>query len=563
MSETPPGTSISATVYAAGVPTLDATDFPNGGTPFKDSAGDWFVAQGGSVSPASLVSGVLEAGTGTPEFDLGWATGTHNARGTWDFSGATVTGLGAGMDGTFVGLTDTPADYGSAAVGDMPVINAAKTGLEFSTPYSSPLTEQGDILTRSADQEIRLAIGPVNSFLSSNGAQPKWGKASTTGGVQITGANFELEIMPAAATSTQASVESDAGGAFVAAATGSLAGAMVAADKSKLDGVEALADVTSTAILATLTTTGDLLVRSAGAMSRISSSDYGLPLVSTGAGAVPRYLALPSSGIASAAVTEDKIDADAVTTSKIEDEAVTASKIGLGAITATRIATDAVETLKLKDLNVTEAKLAAGSVTSTKIGALAVNGEDHIQTDSIIGSHIGAGEIGTSHLGSEVVTRAKIADSARADHLLPLWGRRSGTWDAGQKIRLLYDTTDNFNRLRVPAGKTFELLYASISMHNGSATGSDWSYRAGVREYNDDQSSSGGTYHYANATATWTSSVASDHVFFEAAWDGTTPLASITGGAAVTLMPFVENEASSPGTTTSENCHITLVGRIV
>jgi hypothetical protein len=70
MSEAAPGTGAAATVWAARIPTLNPTDFPNGGRPFKDASGSWFVATRGQLVPATLGGTTLSKATSTTPADL-------------------------------------------------------------------------------------------------------------------------------------------------------------------------------------------------------------------------------------------------------------------------------------------------------------------------------------------------------------------------------------------------------------------------------------------------------------------------------------------------------------
>ena len=100
MSEAAPRAGQVAMIWPERIPKTDADDFPNGGRPWKDTAGNWFVTDpAGVVTKADLVSGVLEAhGTNAPAaLDLGNANVDLTVKGEIDFASATVVGLpGAG-----------------------------------------------------------------------------------------------------------------------------------------------------------------------------------------------------------------------------------------------------------------------------------------------------------------------------------------------------------------------------------------------------------------------------------------------------------------------------------
>ncbi|HGY90390.1 MAG TPA: hypothetical protein ENK43_04360 [Planctomycetes bacterium] len=96
MAESIPTAGMVGILWPKRIPTLDATDFPNGGTPFLDALGNWVVASGGTLTPATLTGNTLTATTGsppTPTVDLGNSGATQNVQGTIDFSSSTVVGL--------------------------------------------------------------------------------------------------------------------------------------------------------------------------------------------------------------------------------------------------------------------------------------------------------------------------------------------------------------------------------------------------------------------------------------------------------------------------------------
>ena len=114
-------------------------------------------------------------------------------------------------------------------------------------------------------------------------------------------------------------------------------------------------------------------------------------------------------GLASDAVTSDKIGFGAVTAAKIEDDAVTSSKIAFGAVTSAKIDDDAVTSTKIHDFAVTTskiedeavstAKIAFGAATAEKIGYRAVTTEK-IEEEAVTSSKILDGTIQAKDLGS-------------------------------------------------------------------------------------------------------------------------------------------------------------------
>lgn len=102
MSEAAPAAGAVAVLRGPGLPVLDGTDFPDGGTAFQDPSSEWFVIiPDGIVVSATLSDGTLTEKTtspNTPVMHLGLFGGNVVPRGAWDFlSTAGVTGLmGAG-----------------------------------------------------------------------------------------------------------------------------------------------------------------------------------------------------------------------------------------------------------------------------------------------------------------------------------------------------------------------------------------------------------------------------------------------------------------------------------
>mgnify|MGYP003154081500 CR=1 FL=1 len=99
-------------------------------------------------------------------------------------------------------------------------------------------------------------------------------------------------------------------------------------------------------------------------------------------------------------------------------------------------------------------------------------------------------------------------------------------------------------------------------IQNGSSAGT-YAYRAGVTEYASDSSTGSATARYAVDADEWTDTTTGGHYYGYKRWDGVTALASVTGGAAISILPFLMSQSSSPGTTTSDNCHVIVIGRFV
>lgn len=100
-----------------------------------------------------------------------------------------------------------------------------------------------------------------------------------------------------------------------------------------------------------------------------------------------------------------KLDED-----NLQNLAVTTTKIANAAVTDIKLATDSVTTLKIKDLNVTVDKLAADSVTTTKIKDLNVT-LAKMAANSVDSSKIVDGSIAAADLGTDAVETAKIKNA--------------------------------------------------------------------------------------------------------------------------------------------------------
>lgn len=125
MTESIPTAGMVAKLWPARLPTLDATDFPNGGKPFKDAAGNWFVATAGALIAATESGGVLtedDTDPATPALSAGNSSAAVTPVGAWDLSGENVTGVAKNLvwsqtlrPGDFH-MLDTGAGYGDAGL---------------------------------------------------------------------------------------------------------------------------------------------------------------------------------------------------------------------------------------------------------------------------------------------------------------------------------------------------------------------------------------------------------------------------------------------------------------
>ena len=95
----------------------------------------------------------------------------------------------------------------------------------------------------------------------------------------------------------------------------------------------------------------------------------------------------------------------------LTDLIITSAKLATAAVTNDKVETSAITTAKLADLAVDAAKLANSSVTATKIANLAV-GTAAIQDAAIVSAKIANLAVGNAAIANLAVTNAKIADLA-------------------------------------------------------------------------------------------------------------------------------------------------------
>lgn len=161
-------------------------------------SGDATIAAGGALTLASIIVAGGPTGSATVAPIITWdAKGrlTVVSSATITPAASSITGGQAltEVDDTNVTLTlgGTPATALLKAVsltlGWTGQLSIARGGTGQSTALAafnalSPLTTRGDLLTRDASNNVRLAIGAANTVLGSNGTDPAWVAAGATGG---------------------------------------------------------------------------------------------------------------------------------------------------------------------------------------------------------------------------------------------------------------------------------------------------------------------------------------------------------------------------------------------
>lgn len=118
--------------------------------------------------------------------------------------------------------------------------------------------------------------------------------------------------------------------------------------------------------------------------------------------------AVTTAKLALLAVTGDILAAGAVTETKITDDAITSPKILAGAITTVKLAALAVTASEIAADAVIAVKIATGAVTTAKLDALAVTA-DKLAANSVIAGKIAAAVVSATELAANAVTAAKLS----------------------------------------------------------------------------------------------------------------------------------------------------------
>jgi hypothetical protein len=127
---------------------------------------------------------------------------------------------------------------------------------------------------------------------------------------------------------------------------------------------------------------------------------------------------IPEGGIATGAVTADKIGTGAVTADKIGTGAVTSSKLVSDAVDGSKIADNsinsehiysgAIDTIHIANEQITALKLATSSVIEEKIATGAVT-ENKIGTGAVTENKIGTGAVTENKIGTGAVSELKLS----------------------------------------------------------------------------------------------------------------------------------------------------------
>jgi hypothetical protein len=123
-----------------------------------------------------------------------------------------------------------------------------------------------------------------------------------------------------------------------------------------------------------------------------------------------QQVVMPSSGIATGAITDTKIATGAVTDAKIQTGGLSASSIATDAITTIKVIDGAITTAKLADDAVTNAKIAPATIDGTRIAAGAI-GTSALADSGVTFSKLAAGAIGAAAIADGSLTNAKFANA--------------------------------------------------------------------------------------------------------------------------------------------------------
>lgn len=179
---------------AAGKSTIFINDSDADTPYYKDPAGVSTSLKGAAGDGYDTVQAHGNTGA-TETFDYVTAdfhTATLDANCTFTFTGATngklaILGLRLTQDGTGSRTVTWPASVTWAEAGTAPTLQTAAAAVDEvwfdSTDGGTiwyghygrlPLTTRGDLLTRSATANVRLAVGAANTYLGSDGTDPSW-----------------------------------------------------------------------------------------------------------------------------------------------------------------------------------------------------------------------------------------------------------------------------------------------------------------------------------------------------------------------------------------------------
>ena len=191
MSESIPTEGMVGKVWPERLPLLDPTDFPPPAQAFMDTAGNWFVAVGGQILSAEIVGGVLVEKTSSPneaELAVGQSNANVTVVGDWDFSGATVTGIGGGSSPTTTAgdiiVRGASADQRLAKGSDDQVLTVVSGNVEWANAasgFSNPMTTAEDIIVGGASgAAARLAKGTDGQVLTIDTGIVAWADAAAS-----------------------------------------------------------------------------------------------------------------------------------------------------------------------------------------------------------------------------------------------------------------------------------------------------------------------------------------------------------------------------------------------
>ncbi len=205
-----PATSAAGTILAS----LTANTITASSSPVLGAAGTATGTLGLSGTTSGTITVQPQAVAGTYNFNLPTTAGTAGQLLTSQGGGAsamtwtTVAGTGTvtsvDVSGGTTGLTTSGGPITTTGTitlaGTLAIANGGTNGTTATAGFDnlSPTTTRGDIIARGASNNVRLAIGGANTFLTSNGTDPSWAAAVTS----ITASNGVTSSTGSAITGT-------------------------------------------------------------------------------------------------------------------------------------------------------------------------------------------------------------------------------------------------------------------------------------------------------------------------------------------------------------------------
>ena len=255
MAEAAPASGRPVTLWVKRRPDLDATDFPGGGVPIMDEAGEWFVLNAGTFTSAEVLSGntlTVKTPAVSPTFSLGATGASITIRGQVAFENV-PTGIGGGGGGGTGGLNSRGSWVLAQTYlnGSQDVVEHNGSFYEALADHTAAAADEPGVGVSWATKWRRLARG-----LSSAEATKL---AGVEAGADVTDAANVMDALDgfAEGSSSATLAAVDTSNLTIGLATTLVAGALDPNGRAKLDGVGIGADNTANSLNAAIAGIGD------------------------------------------------------------------------------------------------------------------------------------------------------------------------------------------------------------------------------------------------------------------------------------------------------------------